>query len=342
MLSLVIIIVSGFLGAYCLTWLVRQYALSRNVLDVPNERSSHTQPTPRGGGVAFVLAFVIGGCIMVSAGLWAVSSAVAVLGSGLIVAATGFVDDHRHIAARWRLGAHFAASAWALYWVGGAPLLSLFGVDFGISGVATILAAIFLVWMLNLYNFMDGIDGIASVEAVSVCVGGALLYVILGYAEMSVAPLLLAATVCGFLVWNFPPARIFMGDAGSGFLGMALGVMAIQAGWVNQGLFWAWLIMLGVFIVDATYTLSRRLIRRERVYEAHRSHAYQHASQHFGGHLPVTAAVCFINVLWLWPLAFLAATERVDGLLALFIAYVPLTALATAFKAGNSERQLAG
>jgi len=148
---------------------------------------------------------------------------------------------------------------------------------------------------------------------------------------------MLAAAVLGFLLWNFPPARIFMGDAGSGFLGIVLGVLSLQAAWTNPLLLWAWLILLGVFIVDATLTLLRRLLRGEKVYEAHRSHAYQYASRRFGRHLPVTMAVAALNLVWLLPLAMLVAVGWLDGLLGVLVAYAPLVVLAWRFDAGRAE-----
>ncbi|ENO98582.1 group 4 glycosyl transferase [Thauera phenylacetica B4P] len=249
----------------------------------------------------------------------------------------GFLDDHGHIAARWRLLAHFVAAFWALGWLGGAPALLLFGVQFDLGWLSIALVAVYLVWLLNLYNFMDGIDGIASVEAICVCVGGALLYVLLGKPDLALLPLMLAAAVAGFLFWNFPPARIFMGDAGSGFLGIVLGIMSIQAGWVDPALFWSWVILLGVFVVDATFTLVRRLLRGDKVYEAHRSHAYQYASRQYGRHLPVTLAVGVINMAWLLPIALLVGTGRVDGVIGVVVAYAPLVLLAIKFHAGELE-----
>ena len=249
----------------------------------------------------------------------------------------GFLDDHGHIAARWRLLAHFVAAFWALGWLGGAPALQLFGVQFDLGWLGFALVAVYLVWLLNLYNFMDGIDGIASVEAICVCVGGALLYVLLGKPDLALLPLMLAAAVAGFLYWNFPPARIFMGDAGSGFLGIVLGIMSIQAGWVDPALFWSWVILLGVFVVDATFTLVRRLLRGDKVYEAHRSHAYQYASRHYGRHLPVTLAVGVINLAWLLPIALLVGTGRIDGVIGVALAYAPLVLLAIRFRAGELE-----
>ena len=185
---------------------------------------------------------------------------------------------------------------------------------------------------------MDGIDGIASVEALCVCLGGALLYALVEAPAATDVPLLiLAAAVLGFLIWNFPPARIFMGDAGSGFLGIVMGIFSLQAGWIKPVLFWAWLILLGVFIVDATLTLFRRLLRGERVYEAHRSHAYQYASRRMGSHLPVTAGVVIINLAWLLPLAVIVALGWLGGLVGVAVAYAPLLVLAWLLGAGTAE-----
>jgi len=263
----------------------------------------------------------------------------ALLGAGAGIAILGFFDDHGHIAARWRLLGHFVAAIWALFWLGGLPALPIFGITIELGWFGHALAAVYLVWLLNLYNFMDGIDGIASVEAICVCLGGALLYGLTsGVNSETGVPLLLAAAVAGFLFWNFPPARIFMGDAGSGFLGIVLGVLSLQAAWVAPELFWAWLVLLGVFTMDATFTLLRRLLRRDRVYEAHRSHAYQYAARHFGSHLPVTLAVLAINVLWLLPVAIWVAIGDMDGMSGLLIAYAPLALLAWKYHAGEPER----
>jgi Fuc2NAc and GlcNAc transferase len=323
--------------SFALTAVLRRYALSRSLLDVPNDRSSHSVPTPRGGGVAIVLSFL--GAL---AGLFAgdlISPAVffALAGAGSMTAVVGFLDDHGHIAARWRLLAHFVAAAWAVWWLGGLPTISLFGASINIGWVGHLLAVIYLVWMLNLYNFMDGIDGIAGVEAVTVCFGGCLLFWLSGIPDQAWPSVLLAACVIGFLVWNFPPAKIFMGDAGSGFLGVVLGVISLQAAWISPGIFWGWLILLGVFIVDATFTLLRRLVRGDKVYEAHRSHAYQFASRRFGKHLPVTVAVGLINVFWLLPIAVGVVLYGLDGATALILSYVPLVLLAIKYRAGQLE-----
>ncbi|TWC21859.1 Fuc2NAc and GlcNAc transferase [Pseudomonas sp. SJZ085] len=321
-----------------LTGALRKYALARSIIDIPNTRSSHTVPTPRGGGVAIVISFLLALPVLAVTGSMGWAAMWAMLGAGSGIAILGFLDDHGHIAARWRLLGHFAASIWALYWLGGLPPITLFGIGLELSWFGDVLAVFYLAWMLNLYNFMDGIDGIASVEAICTCLGACLLYWLGGFEGLIVAPLVLAMAVAGFLYWNFPPARIFMGDAGSGFLGIILGLLSLQAAWTSPELLWVWLILLGVFIVDATVTLVRRLLRGDKVYEAHRSHAYQFASRQYGRHLPVTLAVAALNVFWLLPLAACVVLWDLDGALALIVAYAPLVLLAIKFRAGELEK----
>ena len=325
------------LASLALTYGLRKYALAKSLMDIPNERSSHSVPTPRGGGVAIVISFFVGLLfVSESRGIgWNLS--IALFGAGGFVALVGFLDDLGHIAARWRLLAHFAAAFWALAWLGGVPAVEAFGIRIDLGWLGVFLGAVYLVWVLNLYNFMDGIDGIASVEAICVCLGGSFLYVVIGKSEFSFLPLILAASVVGFLYWNFPPARIFMGDAGSGFLGISLGIMSLQAAMVTPELFCCWVILLGVFVVDATFTLIRRLFRGEKIYKAHRSHAYQYASRKYGRHLPVTLTVGVINLMWLLPVAVLVALNKIGGMAGLLIAYTPLVSAAFRFKAGELE-----
>nr|WP_301292877.1 glycosyltransferase family 4 protein [Achromobacter insolitus] len=323
--------------AWLLTGALRRYALTHNVIDVPNARSSHKTPTPRGGGIAFVISFLVGLGTLAATGNVAPVDALALGGAGAWIALIGFLDDHGHIQARWRLLAHFAGAAWVLYWIGGVPSVSLWGLELQSGWMLSILGALYLVWMLNLYNFMDGIDGLASIEALCVTVGGCILYVLAGQPMAAAPSALLAATVAGFLIWNFPPAKIFMGDGGSGFLGLILGALSLLAGWHSPAMLWAWLVLLGVFIIDATVTLIRRLCRGEKVYEAHRTHAYQYASRKYSSHRRVTLTVLAINVLWLFPWAVAISTGYIEGLTATICAYIPLIALSILLKAGTPE-----
>ena len=327
-----------FLLAWSLTAALRRYALAHNVIDVPNARSSHVRPTPRGGGVAIVVSFLIALPAVAFMGLISWSSMFALGGPCVLVAVLGFLDDHGHIAARWRLLGHFVAATWTLWFLNGLPPMALFGALFDMGWAGHVLAALYIVWTLNLYNFMDGIDGIASIEALCVTCGVAIIYLVTDQGTaMILGPILLACSVAGFLCWNFPPAKIFMGDAGSGFLGMALAIMSLQAAWLGPRFFSAWLILLGVFIVDATLTLFRRLARGDKAYEAHRTHAYQYAARKFGKHLPVTLAVLGINTLWLFPFALVVATGLLDGTTGLLVAYAPLVFIAVKLGAGKPE-----
>ncbi|MFO7839747.1 MAG: glycosyltransferase family 4 protein [Desulfosalsimonadaceae bacterium] len=335
------------LASLLLTGILRRYALDQRLMDIPNARSSHIVPTPRGGGAAIVVTFLLGLIALKLAGGLPAFLFWGLFGSGAWVGLIGWGDDRRDIPAGLRLPGHFAGAIWALIWLGGLPQLPVFGVDVNLGMTGHILAVVYLVWLLNLYNFMDGINGMAGIEAITVCAGGVVLYVLSRSQadDMWTVAVLLAAATAGFLFWNFPKARIFMGDAGSGFLGLVLGVLSIKAGWAAPELFWGWIILLGAFIVDATVTLLCRALQGEKVYEAHRSHAYQHAAQKYGSHVPVTLTYGAINLFWLLPVAALVAADLLCGALGVIIAYIPLVVLAILFGAGkpaNEERIKSG
>ena len=329
----------GCASSWALTLSVRRYALHAGLLDRPNSRSSHTVPTPRGGGVAIVASYLGLVALLAAAGSVDAHLAAAVVGAGSVVAVLGFVDDRKHLPARWRFLGHAAATAWVLFWLGPLPAVPIFGtlVDLGIA--AKMLSALYLVWSINLFNFMDGIDGIASLEAIAVSLGGAFVWWLVqpqGDWPLAIA---FAACVAGFLVWNFPPARIFMGDAGSGFLGCMVATLALWSSHTAPHLFWSWFILGGCFMVDATMTLVRRVARGERFSEAHRSHAYQYAARRHGSHKLVSVAFMLVTLLWLLPLAVVVALHRLDGVAAVLVAYAPLVALAWHYKAGDRVGQ---
>ncbi|HHV77977.1 MAG TPA: glycosyltransferase family 4 protein [Syntrophothermus lipocalidus] len=285
-----------FLLSFIGTGLVRRYALNKEILDIPNARSSHHHPTPRGGGLAIAVLFLTTVALFALAGLVPLRLALALCGGGLLVAGIGWIDDCFRLQASLRAMVHLLAALWSLYWLGGLPGLNFGIIKIPMGAVGSVLAAIGIVWLINLYNFMDGIDGIASSEAVIVGLIGGALELALGMPALAVVSWLLASASAGFLLWNWPPAKIFMGDVGSGLLGFAFAVLAIAS--ENSGALplLVWLILLGVFIVDATATLLRRISRGERWTEAHRTHAYQLAVQAGYSHKQVTMAVIAVNV----------------------------------------------
>jgi len=323
-----------FIASWLLTGAVRRYALAQQLIDVPNARSSHQVPTPRGGGVAIVAVYLSAVALyffqdgLDPGTLWVL------LVSGALIAALGLWDDHGHVPARWRLIGHFLAATWVVVGISSDTPLDLyfFSVTPGLLLSAGFI--VYLVWMLNLFNFMDGIDGIASSQAIFCCLSAALLYAVTGYSDLAGLPLMLAAATAGFLVWNLPPARIFMGDAGSGFLGIMMGVLSLQAASIHPDFLWCWLILMGAFIVDATFTLVRRILGGSKFYEAHRTHAYQHASRVYASHSAVVGRLFLLNLFWLLPIAALVAFGQCEGIVALMVAYVPLVFIGIKFRAG--------
>lgn len=222
---------------------------------------------------------------------------------GVAVASVGYLDDRRHVAPTRRLLVHFVAAsvgAFVLLRLGSGALFPQLP-----SSMSFIVLVLGCVWSTNLFNFMDGIDGIAASQAAFVAGASAMLIIADGHDGAWVALCaIVAGASLGFLVWNWPPAKIFMGDVGSGFLGYWLAVLAIGLHVSGNLSIWTSVILGSVFIADATTTLLRRVVRGERWYEAHRTHAYQHLAQRWGSHLKVTGLVWGINLGAILPLAY--------------------------------------
>lgn len=310
--------------ALLFTGVARKLALSHNLIDLPNSRSSHMVPTPRGGGLAIVATMLPALLWSGACGSLEVTAVAAVVLGGAAVALVGFIDDRRGLSARIRIAVHVMSIAMLLVGTLSLGRLSVPGVPD--TTTLQFVAALFaLTWLLNLFNFMDGIDGIASAEACCFGLGLAMALRLTDHAGQPVGLSLAFAGAClGFLFWNWPPARIFLGDVGSGFLGFIVGALALVAH-LSAGLtLWVPVILVAVFVADATVTLLRRTLRGERWHQAHRTHLYQRLSRRLGGHLPVTIGVLFINLGWLLPLA-VAASRRpsLGGPLAV-VAYLPL------------------
>jgi UDP-N-acetylmuramyl pentapeptide phosphotransferase/UDP-N-acetylglucosamine-1-phosphate transferase len=265
----------------------------RNVLDRPNERSSHAAPTPRGGGIALIGAVLLawlalGEADRVSSTVFGVS-----LGAGLL-AVVCWIDDLRDLAPAMRLAAQGAAVGMGLY----ALPASHNALQLWLGPVAYFSAVGLLwVWWVNLFNFMDGIDGLAGSEAAAIG-AGLLLFFAVGRGVDPASAVLAAAVLgaaLGFLVWNWSPARIFLGDVGSTPLGYLTGFLLIDL--AARGYWEIALILPLYFLADATITLARRLLRGERVWQAHREHFYQWAVRRGLGHAAVVKRVIAADIV---------------------------------------------
>jgi len=303
----------SFVVSYALSAWIRSFALRKGILDIPNPRSSHVVATPRGGGLAFVIIFlaaVLAFLIVFPShqSLW-----IALLGGGGLVSAVGWLDDRKGLSSWLRLFFYGLAIAWAIYWIGGLPRI-----ETGIGVVRLGLLGYGVGWFVtftfvNLYNFMDGIDGLAAGEGLVVSIAAGGILAVAGDWELAVACWVLAAALAGFLRWNWPPAKIFMGDVGSNLLGFVFCILAIAS--ENRGSMpvLVWVVLLSVFWVDGVATLTKRLLHGKPPYEAHREHAYQRAVQAGYSHQQVTSAILLINLAlgglgflaWRWPVLLL-------------------------------------
>jgi len=341
MITLLLLALS-FLASWRLTiWLLHR-AERLSLVQAPTLRSSHVQPTPNGGGLGIVIASTAAGVWLA----WDQSQVlVAPIALAVPLALVGLLDDIRHLSARVRLGVQVAVCTGLLIALGTVPEITVGNVVLGglvLSGLVLLVG----VWWINLFNFMDGIDGIAGVQAVFMLMAGAALTA-WGNPDAMASPLwvlmlcIVAATV-GFLLMNWPPAKIFMGDTGStwlGFMIFALALLTIQSGWLSYAV---WLVLGAVFVTDATVTLLTRMARGERWYEAHCNHAYQRLARRWygdqnAGHRSVTLLVATVNLLWLAPMAWACMywPQWIPGLV--ILAYAPLVVGSLVLRAGKAE-----
>lgn len=320
-MPLAVVAVAAFalscLGTRVLVTLLRREA----VLDLPNERSSHVVPTPRGGGIAVIATIAVSWVGLAGLGLTEPKH-LAVVAGMVGLAAVSWIDDLRGLSPGLRLLAQLGAVA-AGFWALPDGLVFQGVLPPAFDVVAT---ALLWVWFANLFNFMDGIDGIAGSEAAAIGLGLGLLTMFGEGRDLAIAgpAVAVAYAALGFLVWNWAPARIFLGDVGSVPLGYALGFLLYQL--ALRGEWQAALILPAYFLADATLTLLRRLLRGERVWRAHREHFYQRAVQRGLGHDAVVqyvaaADLVLIGCAWAaargWGFAALAVAAAAVALLLL-------------------------
>ncbi|MEH6543328.1 MAG: glycosyltransferase family 4 protein [Porticoccaceae bacterium] len=346
-----IILFGSALISWLIITLIRRYAGQVGLIAQSNDRSSHVEPTPSGGGLGIVLVCTLTGLYLFFVYDTAGASHIWPLSLGLLLACVGLWDDIQHVSARIRALTQIICCLGLLVVVDSLPAgyINFSPISFGLltpalelSGVVlSILLLISGVWWINLFNFMDGIDGLAGIQALFMIIAGWGVSAWM-HPEVLSSPLWLwASCIVGatsaFTVLNWPPASIFMGDVGStwlAFIIFVLGLLSIQSGWST---YTVWLILGAVFITDTTVTLLTRILRNKRWYSAHRSHAYQQLARRWSSHRSVTLLALAINIFLLLPLVFISLLWPQWNLVWLGCAYVPLIVGTIKLGAGKND-----
>lgn len=301
------------------------------IFDIPNERSSHIEVVPRGGGIAFIMAFFVSLVALTIKDVVKEPVYITLLVGGLSVGLIGLLDDIKGLSLKARLIVHVVSAIFAVSQL--AELPTVFGIENYI--ILSVIAVIAIVWSINLFNFMDGINGLAGFEAVFISLSAALILYINDEFFHAVTLFALAMCCIGFLLLNFPAGKLFMGDSGSGFLGFCIAIYAIGTSVTDNISPWSWFILYGVFVVDATYTLITRIITRQKWWEGHSLHGYQKLTKSLKSHTSSTLYLFALNVIWLLPLAIASTYWYEYSFTFLLVAYLPLVMALKWLRAGE-------
>lgn len=295
------------------------YAKMRGLIDQPDvSRRSHTTPVPRGGGIVMIAVLICALLLLFGLGSMSDTLTLGLVVGLLLVGTVGWVDDHRPLSPWVRLGVHLLAAG---VFVGLNPPVPLEGAVSYLTAAGAVLA---LVWFINLYNFMDGTDGLAGVQASLWGIGLCIIVSVAGFAGLGIPAACIAGVSSGFLIYNLPPAKVFMGDVGSGGLGFAISAVSIWIYSIYSDIWAVLLLLVSVFSIDATATLLMRFWRGDRWYNAHREHAYQLLVRMGRSHAWVLGIYAGLNVVVVWPLAFAAGTVQWAAALSVGLAGVLL------------------
>ncbi|MDH1976390.1 MraY family glycosyltransferase [Aliarcobacter butzleri] len=278
-----------FLISFSLTYFIKNYMIKKSLVASVNERSSHTTPTPHGGGIALAITWFIGLTYLFIINQIEPNLFYALL-FGIVISIVSFFDDIYELSPKLRLIIQAIVAIGGLYFLGGFETLTFGIFDIQNSIFTNIFAFFMIIWFINLYNFLDGINGYAGSEAIFLSLAGFILF---GGNHF----LVLAVAVLGFLYWNWNKAKIFMGDVGSTLLGYNVAIFTIYYANQEPNNFWIWIILFSVYWFDATLTLIRRKLNKEKLSQAHKKHAYQRLTQAGWSHYKVTNYSIGLNVL---------------------------------------------
>jgi len=314
--------------AIFLTYVLIHHARRFKLVDTPNERSSHERPTPTGGGLAMLIALIIG-LVVAYYQNWLSLDVIHLCCVSFLLAFVGMLDDWFALSMKLRLAIQILCACLAMFYFGYITTLPFGMVSIEIGKWGIVLSILIFVWITNLYNFMDGIDGITGIETLCLAGFAAIAFWHVGDSAFSHFFLLLICAVSGFLIWNWHPAKIFLGDVGSIFLGSAFGSIAIFLPSHHPHLALPFFIAFGAYFTDATLTAAKRFWRGlatdAPLYGAHKDHVYQRLMRYYKHNpRPVCYWLLAVNVSWLIPLAVAAYLYPAHVIAITSIAFVPV------------------
>ena len=336
MLSVSILGSVAFLLTLFITRLLIRYSGKMGMIDIPNQRSSHKKPTPKGGGLGFFLVFTIISLCFYSFSIEYRPLVSPLLFGGPVVVLLGWFDDRYSLPPLFRLFVHFVVAVLIYNFV-----TQGFNVQLNISflpeqfWINSVFCVLFITWFINLYNFMDGVDGQAAFTAI---VGSLLMAVVASLHDsykISMIYCLIGYTMGGFLFYNWNPAKIFMGNTGSYFIGFLFASLALISKAHADVSFYSHLIIFGFFIFDTTFVLLRRLLQKKPLFEAHQTFIFHKLLKDDWSHGKISVFYVMVMILWLFPLANLASIYDTRGMMILMIAYFPLLVFAIYNRAGE-------
>lgn len=322
---LFIFLVGAFICSLFFMSIYLNAAKKLGIIAKVNFRTLHSQETPKGGGIVLSVVYILTLTLLAFMGYLNDSNLLFLLLGAGFASLFGFIDDIFNIRAMVKLFAQIFLASWIIFLLVDFPTQNSLII---VSVLLHFLAILFLVWLINVFNFMDGIDGLAASGTffITSITGSIILYISSIHSDAFL--LLLLSVMClSFLCFNLTRTKVFMGDSGSIFLGYMVGVLFFRTIYETDINYWTWLIVLGYFLTDATATTLYRIVYIKKWYGAHRSHAYQNLARIWDNHRKVSAYILLFHLLWLLPLAWLSFIMPELGFYCYLVAIIPVIAI---------------
>jgi Fuc2NAc and GlcNAc transferase len=319
-MKLIFIIILNLIFSWILLKLAYNFLLEKNIIDTPNQRSLHTTPKIRGGGIAILICYELFILLFFLFDYIAKELFISQIAGGVIIGTAGWLDDRNHVPVIVRFLCHFLSAIILSYLFNRLLSVNILGTDYNLSILGAVIFVLYVVWMINLYNFMDGIDGIAISQLIVPSIFIAVVSGLNHYNEAYLISIIIIASSIFFYKYNWPPSKMFMGDVLSGFIGYYFAALTIYLNNILKISIFIIPVLLSVFIYDATVTLIKRIVKKEKIWEAHNDHYYQKFAKVYG-HKKVTVAVIIFNFILFLPAYIIFKFPKLDLYIAI-ITYI--------------------